>query len=101
MGAEPALGLSQVYGFVNQSGGHVTLYSDPGVGTTARIYLPKAEAVAAASLRARQPTRWRRAPGPVKQSSSSKMMKTSAVTPPAACATWVTWCMRQGTLAPP
>jgi signal transduction histidine kinase/DNA-binding response OmpR family regulator len=48
-GRGTGLGLSQVYGFANQSGGGVALHSDPGIGTTARIYLPKAEAVAAAS----------------------------------------------------
>lgn len=35
------LGLSMVYGFAQQSGGHVTLESEEGVGTTARLYLPR------------------------------------------------------------
>jgi len=37
------LGLSMVYGFAKQSGGHVKLYSEEGRGTTVRLYLPPAK----------------------------------------------------------
>ncbi len=42
-GKGSGLGLSMIYGFAKQSRGHVKIYSEPGHGTTVRLYLPRAE----------------------------------------------------------
>ncbi len=46
VGEGSGLGLSMVYGFTKQSGGHVSIYSEEGQGTTVKIYLPRAESIA-------------------------------------------------------
>jgi hypothetical protein len=51
VGKGSGLGLSMIYGFAKQSGGHLKIYSEVGHGTSVRLYMPRhaAEAAAAAT----------------------------------------------------
>jgi PAS domain S-box-containing protein len=98
IGHGTGLGLSQVYGFVKQSGGHVKIYSELGQGTSVKVYLPRLpsnviDGAAEPALRSRRVTS-------TKRFSRWKTTRTFERTPAEFCKSWDTECWRQQTAWP-
>lgn len=69
------LGLATVYGLVRQHGGSVWVYSEPGAGSTFKVYLPLVESREASPPQPRAVERPTRAPGPVLVAEDSALLR--------------------------
>ncbi|MEJ0071311.1 MAG: ATP-binding protein [Pseudomonadota bacterium] len=91
VGKGSGLGLSQVYGFVKQTGGFVEIQSEPAVGTTVRLYLPRSRRGLGATPAADR-DRAAQASGPMKPSWWSRTTSRCATSWRCICASSATAC---------